>query len=192
MSKIQFWSMVVCWLVVPLHVTAQQPPAATEPQAVESQQPATQKLDMGDQLIEAIKKTEGCLGVDSCRWQSGKQSIVAWFENKEAVVNWYYNDVHQTMVGGQTAADVQGKKPLEFVTDEDQPIMVVATLTPSRKPELPGVYLPIKQISIELFSPLPGGAHINGRLSPDTFEVPHMRGYSPEPAKITDSSDDNK
>ena len=71
---------------------------------------------------------------------------------------------------------------MEHVDDEAQPVMVIATLTPSDKPELPGMKIPISQISIELFAALPGGAQISGRVSPETFRVPHMRGSTAESA----------
>ena len=66
-------------------------------------------------------------------------------------------------------------EPLAHVPDDQGPIMVIATITPSDTPEIEGFPVPISQISIELFAPLPGGAHVNGRLAPEAFEVEHMR-----------------
>jgi hypothetical protein len=42
--------------------------------------------------------------------------------------------------------------------------------------------MPIKQISIELFTPVAGGAAVNGRFSPEAFPVEHLRRITVEPA----------
>jgi len=158
-----------------------QPPAA--PPAKSVQQPAKQqtdqrqKPDMGNILIGGLKKVDGCLQVKTCRWEDGKQSIVAWFENKEAAENWYYSATHQAMMGGKVDDSLEKREPMQHIENVDQPMMVIATLTPAAKPELPGFKIPISQISIELFAALPGGAYVGGRVSPETFKVPHMRNY---------------
>ena len=128
--------------------------------------------DMGRMLINGLRASPGCLGVDAGSMNSGKQTIIAWFENKKAVTAWYYHPVHRGFmqaVGG----NADDSKPLQHVENENTPIMVIASITPEAKPG-PGKP-PFSQISIELYAPLPGGAHVNGRLAPETFEVPHMR-----------------
>lgn len=141
--------------------------------------PAGASPDMGRQLIEGLKATPGCLGVDAGQMMSGKNTIFAWFENKAAVKRWYYSDVHQSMIQG--LSDGTDRRPMEHVKDEKTPILVTATITFSDKPHFKEVELPVSLIAIELYAPLPGGAYLGGRLAPDTFEVPHMRGYTPEP-----------
>ena len=139
--------------------------------------------DMGAILVRGLKKTEGCLGVETCEWQSGKQSIVAWFENKAAATRWYQSSTHQAMMKGNMEGFGGGGEPMQHIKDEETPIMVLASLTFASKPELDGVKLPISQISIELFAPLPGGAFVGGRVSPKGFKVPHMKGYTPDSNK---------
>ncbi|MEM7227650.1 MAG: hypothetical protein AAF432_02440 [Planctomycetota bacterium] len=133
--------------------------------------------DMTAMLVNGLKATPGCLGVDLGGFESGRQSIFAWFENKAACKAWYYSRPHQAMMNMVTG-DEELDPPLAHVED-DGPIMVIATITPSNQPEIDGFPMPISQISIELFRPLPGGAHVNGRLSPAELEVPHMRDYTP-------------
>lgn len=133
--------------------------------------------DIGMMLINGLRETEGCLGVDAGDMMSGKNVIIAWFENKAAVEKWYYSRTHLGALKRFIKTDVD-HEPLEFVTDENAPIMVIASLTPSTREELAQVAMPISQISIELFAPLPGGAHLNGRLSPETFKVAHMHDLS--------------
>ncbi|MFK7959924.1 MAG: hypothetical protein AB8G96_05295 [Phycisphaerales bacterium] len=159
--------------------TAAEPATATAPAAsvapiasTELAQPAG--ADMGRMLIEGLRATPGCLGADAAETMSGRNSIFGWFENREAAMNWYRNPVHRRMM---QMAGGGSPEPMKYVP-EDVPIMVIATITPSEAPEIEGMPLPIKQISIELFTPLPGGAHINGRLSPKAFKVKHMKDYA--------------
>lgn len=134
--------------------------------------------DMGQRLIEGLKSTPGCLGVDAGQFMSGKNAIIAWFENKEAVKRWYYSDAHMGMMGGLGVdPSTMDHAPLAHITDENTPIMVIAAITFTDKPAIEGVPMPISQISIELFAPLPGGASINGRLAPDSFKVEHHHFY---------------
>ena len=37
------------------------------------------------------------------------------------------------------------------------------------------------EADVSASTPQPGGAHINGRLAPESFKVPHMKAYSPPP-----------
>ena len=150
---------------------------ATAQRTAAPESTARQRPDMGQLLMKGLKEVDGCLAVKSCDWNDGKSSIVAWFENKAAAVDWYYSDVHQGMIGNKTDGSRQDDEPMKYIVDEDQPIMVIATITPSDEPRLSGIDIPISQISIELFAPLPGGAHVGGRVSPASLEVPHMRDY---------------
>ena len=143
--------------------------------------PPAQQEDMGAILVKGLRAVDGCLQVKTCEWDDGKQSIVAWFENKKAATAWFHSPTHQAMIGGKTDGSIDNMEPMQYLEDENQPIMVIASLTPAAKPELAGMNIPISQISVELFAPLPGGALIGGRVSPPTFHVPHMRDYTPSP-----------
>jgi len=137
--------------------------------------------DMGQRLIEGLRTTPGCLGVDAGQFMSGKNAIVAWFENKESVKRWYYSDTHMSMLGGVGADPATMEHaPLAHVEDENTPIMVIASITFEDRPMLKDVPMPISHIAIELYAPLPGGASINGRLAPDAFKVEHHKVYEEE------------
>lgn len=131
-----------------------------------------QPQDLGTMLAEGLRATPGCLAADVAQWDSGKRSVVGWFEDKDAVIAWYDSQMHRHLM--QPMGGPQGE-PLAHVPDDQGPIMVIATITPSDRPIIEGFPAPIGQISIEMFAPLPGGAYINGRLAPDGFEVEHMR-----------------
>ena len=172
--KTRIWASVIAGLAagaVTLGMTGWTQP--DQPDA----QPAGQ--DMGRALIEGLRATEGCLGVDAAQTQSGRNTIIAWFENKAAVKRWYYSDVHQSMITGLTRPDEFETEPLRHVDDDETPIMVIATITFAERPHFESISLPISQISIELYAPLPGGAFLGRRLAPDSFKVPHMRDYTP-------------
>lgn len=147
--------------------------------SVGSDQPAGDPgAGLGQMLIQGLKDTPGCLGADAGQMQSGKNCIVAWFEDKEAVKRWYASPAHQGILRRVVTQDVQ-HEALEHVPDGTGPIMVIASITFSNAPKFEAIRMPISQIAIELFSPLPGGAHLGGRLSPEGFKVAHMRDYTP-------------
>lgn len=133
-------------------------------------------------LVQGLKDTPGCLGVEAGRMASGKQSIFAWFEDKEAVNRWYYSEMHQGVMrsaapGLEMPPD---HKPMAKVDDDEGPILVIATLTMTDRPHFRSMpNLPISQISIELYKPLPGGAFLGGRLAPDKVKVENMRDFTP-------------
>jgi hypothetical protein len=122
-------------------------------------------------LSEALKKTPGCLGVEGARTMSGKQVIFAWFENKKAVLNWYGSPLHQDLM---KSLGPPSHPPLHAVKDEKTPIMVIASLTMDNRPHVDNARLPVKQISIEMYAPLPGGAALNGKFAPDSLKVKEM------------------
>ncbi|GJM19285.1 MAG: hypothetical protein DHS20C14_14980 [Phycisphaeraceae bacterium] len=156
-----------------------------EPPASQDAPPAAGGVqDMGQMLIDGLEATEGCLGVETPQFPDGRQSIMAWFENKAAVERWYYSPSHQFMMGAVGAGKT---KPLSFVTDEKAPVMVIATIDFTGPPALPGP-IPFSAISIELYTPLPGGAYIGKRLAPEKLEVPHMRNLEPAPAKTPEEA----
>jgi hypothetical protein len=132
-------------------------------------------------LVGALKKTPGVLGVDAAKTMSGKNVIFAWFENKKAVLEWYNSPVHQgamKMFGGQGAA----RKPLEMVKDDSGPLLVIASITMSDKPKFKESSLPISQIAIELYQPVPGGAALGGRFAPESVKVKNLVDYTPAEA----------
>ncbi len=135
--------------------------------------PARSGGDMAQTLIDALRATEGCLGADAAQFRSGKLAIVAWFENAEAARRWYRSETHARFLA-MAGAPPADREPLSHVEDPDAPVMVVAALTFGGRPIRPGG-MPMSQISIELYTPLPGGASVNGRLAPDGFDIPHFR-----------------
>ncbi len=51
-------------------------------------------LDL-EQLVEAVKQTPGCIGVELARTPCGKMAVFAWFENKQGLLNWYHGAAHE-------------------------------------------------------------------------------------------------
>jgi heme-degrading monooxygenase HmoA len=123
------------------------------------------------QMPETIKKTPGCLGVEMARTFSGKMVIFAWFENKKAVLNWYNSQMHQELM---KVAGPPSHPPLHAIKDPRAPVMVIASLTLDNRGSAAGASLPVKQIAIELYTPLPGGAAFNGRFAPESLKVKEM------------------
>jgi hypothetical protein len=124
-------------------------------------------------LVGALKATPGCIGVETARTSSGKQVIFAWFENKKAVLTWYYSDTHMS-VKNQFAPG-SSHTPLADVPDDGQPVLAIASLTLTGPPTGDVAALPISQIAIELYRPLPGGLAAGGRFAPEALNVPGMQ-----------------
>lgn len=131
--------------------------------------------DLGAMLVNSLRSIEGCLGAEAAQFQNGKIAIVGWFENKAAAERWYNHPMHRRFMGMLPQdANAEPREPMQHIEDPDQPIMVIAAITfDPQNPRIPGP-MPLSQISIELYAPLPGGAMINGRLAPEGFKVEHM------------------
>lgn len=125
-------------------------------------------------LIDALKNTPGCLGVEAARTASGKQVLFAWFENKKAVLNWFYSDTHQALMRTFAPGASSGRRPLSDIADDSGPILAIASLTYADTSQVDGVQLPVSQIAIELYAPLPGGLAAGGRFAPGAVKVPGL------------------
>lgn len=137
-------------------------------------------------LVGGLKDVEGCIGVETAQTSSGKNVIFAWFKDKKAVERWYYSEVHQQVMdlfGGGASPDA-GRKPMSHIADDAGPIMIITSITMSDKPVFPGLGLPISQIAIEIYQPLPGGVFISERFAPAGVKVKHLRDYTPPQAPV--------
>jgi quinol monooxygenase YgiN len=138
---------------------------------------------MGAMLVEGIRMSPGCLGVETAQTSSGKNLIFAWFEDKKAAMAWYESPMHKRMMEmvmpGRERPE--GYEPMKHIGDDAGPILTIASLKPSDRP-LPGMRMPISEISIEMYSPLPGGLRINGGFTPSAVPVEHRQEATIAPA----------
>ncbi len=125
-------------------------------------------------LSSAVKASPGCLGVKSVQAEGGQFAIFSWFENKEALLKWYYGDVHQGLIS-RFFPNAPSIEPLKDIPDNSGPIMVIASVTFNDPKSPDSGKGPFKQISIELYQPLPGGLAIGGRFAPAELKVPGMK-----------------
>jgi hypothetical protein len=128
----------------------------------------------GPDIVAALKATPGVLGVEAARTQAGKQALFVWFENKQAAVRWFYSDAHQELMRRFTPGASTGRKPLADVPDNTGPILAIASLTYADQPQVAGVQMPVSQIAVELYAPLPGGIAVGGRFAPSSVKVPGL------------------
>ena len=127
-------------------------------------------------LVGALKSTPGCVGVENVRTASGKMVIFAWFEDKKAALNWYYSDTHQAVMKQFFPQSQASKRtPLKDVPDDGEPVLAIASLTMAEKAPGDITTLPVSQIAIELYRPLPGGLALGGRFAPSAIKVPGLR-----------------
>jgi len=170
--------LVLVALVTAPSLLAQQPGAAPQPPAAAAQAPP----GLPD-LVGALKATPGCVGVESARTASGKQVIFAWFENKKAALAWYYSETHRNAVR-MLAPEAPPRTPMADVPDDDNPVLAIASLTPSATPPTGQMPFGVSQIAIELYRPLPGGIAAGGRFAPAALKVPGLLDI-PLPAAST-------
>ena len=122
-------------------------------------------------LIGMLKAASGVLGVEAAQTMSGKQVIFAWFENKKAALHWYYSEGHQNLIKTLASGGIPNRTPMADVPDDGNPILAVASITLSKEAQVSTVKLPVSQIAIELYAPLPGGLAVNGRFAPSSVKV---------------------
>jgi len=132
-------------------------------------------------LVGALKATPGVLGVDAAQTQSGKQVIFAWFENKAAVMTWYNSELHRGLMSSLGGGPPRAEAPLSGIKDETIPVLAVASVT--LDPATPADFRKARQISIELYTPLPGGISVGGRFAPSTLKVPGLMDLARIPTK---------
>jgi hypothetical protein len=143
------------------------------PSMAAGQAPAAQAPGGGfPDLVGALKATPGVLGVEAARTASGKQVIFAWFENKKAVLAWYYSDTHRSLQK-MLAPGSPARTPMADVPDDGSPVLAIASLTLTGAPSAANP-IPVSQIAIELYKPLPGGLAAGGRFSPSALKIPGL------------------
>ncbi len=151
--------LALCWLAVPHSAAGQQPPEGFP------------------DLVGGLEGIPGVLGVETAITSSNKQVIFAWFEDRAAALRWYNSAMHR---GTQNRffPDRPPHEPLAHIAESSGPIMAIASITWAETGQVEGTDLPISQIAIELYAPLPGGVQVGGRFAPSTVMVDHMLDYT--------------
>ena len=169
-SAVMFVAMMLVIGLLSTHTVGQQPP----------RKEAQGKGFPG--LIEDLKASPGCLGVETGKLDSGKHVVFAWFENKEALLKWYHSATHRALMK-DFFPNQKFRKPLEGIPDDSGPIMAVASITFADKPQFKETPLPISQIAIELYAPMKGGVALGGTFAPAKMKVPGLNDYSAKEKK---------
>lgn len=183
-GRVAGWSL--CLGLVARGGLADEPPrpAASGPGEVSKSQQERQRDGMPD-LVAGLKDVEGCLGVETAQTSSGKQVIFAWFENRAAAMRWYRSPMHRGIMRSMTDAAAAPRVPMADVPD-GVPILAIASITLADASRFEGVRMPISQIAIELYTPLPGGLFLGGTFAPKSLKVPGLVGeatVAEEPSK---------
>jgi len=142
--------------------------------AAPAQTTKTQTVRDFPDLVGGLRATPGCLGVKTSAFENGKQvAIFAWFENKAALNRWYASSMHQDAMR-KFFPKIQGNDVAAAgFKDDKAPILVVATVTPSDKP-MEGQSLAVSQISVEMYTPVPGGLALGSSWAPESLNVPGL------------------
>lgn len=132
-----------------------------------------------DRVASDIAKSPGCQGVRKLETSDGVKIYFSWFKNKEAALTWYNHRFHLSAMAlvAQSFPGQTIHKPLRHVKDTDAPILVVTTMKhKDRAKTKPGEF-PFVQLSMELYTPLPGGMTLGGRFAPTAVEIPKTMVY---------------
>lgn len=132
---------------------------------------------LGEMISAGLAESPGCLGVDGGTLNSGKSVVIAWFENKKALETWFHSDAHTRMMNAFSTFGDETHGQAFMALPDDKPIMVVTSFVFTDSTPAKGMNLPISEMSIEMYAPLPGGAYINGRFSPRDFPMPSMTSW---------------
>jgi hypothetical protein len=105
------------------------------------------------QIFEALRAIPGCQGVELAHSESGRHSILAWFEDKEALANWYFSDFHKNLQRTYFPAETPGPF-LSGVAYRGGPIVAVASFGLDEDMDPAAPMLSLRDITVDLFSPL--------------------------------------
>jgi hypothetical protein len=126
-------------------------------------------------VVDALKATPGCLGVETGQTSSGRGVIFAWFENKKALVGWYHSDAHQRAMKTLFPDQTFDREPLPDLAEDSGPILAIVSAKFADTPRSGGTSPSISSIGIELYGPLPGGIAVGGRFAPAAVKVRGLR-----------------
>jgi quinol monooxygenase YgiN len=162
--------------------------ALAQPAGTPPAQRAPEFHRFGQTIVEALQASPGCLGVETAQTASGKNVIFAWFEDKQAALAWHNSDAHQRMMDRFFPERPQERTPMEHIADDAGPILTIASLKPAEQ-LLPGTRMPVSEIAIEMYAPLPGGIRINGGFTPAAIPVPHRVETTIDPGEPRGGAD---
>lgn len=148
---------------------AQDPPAS-RPAGDSGTAAGKVSRNFGINLLEGLKATPGCLGVESANTSSGKNVIFAWFKDKKAVLAWYNSEMHNR-AKAHFFPDADPKYvPLAGVPDDSGPLLLIASM---KLPKGGGDGTPqLPEFSIDTLTPVTAGT----TTSPDGgFTPPEFR-----------------
>jgi hypothetical protein len=127
-------------------------------------------------VVDALRTTPGCLGVETGQTSGGKQVIFAWFEDKKSLVGWYHSGVHQRAMKTVFPNLTFDRQPLPDLSEDSGPILAIVSVKfdaaapgPDARPRR------MSSIGIELYGPLPGGVAVGGRFAPAAIKVRGLR-----------------
>lgn len=116
--------------------------------------------DWAAATVRPLRASPGCMGVELSQTQNGKRAVFATFKDRDAVIAWYRNAAHQDLVAKVSFYRDHVHTPAAGVAEDAGPILVIATMTPVAPGD--GVPAGTVLLSVELFSPLPGGVRFGG------------------------------
>ena len=128
-------------------------------------------------VVDALKTTPGCLGVETGQMSNGKLVIFAWFEDKKALVDWYHSDAHQRAMKTVYPDQTFDRQPLPDLPEGSGPILTIVSVKFAPASGTDARARRMASIGIELYGPLPGGIAVGERFAPVALKIPGLREF---------------
>jgi heme-degrading monooxygenase HmoA len=128
-------------------------------------------------VVNALRATPGCLGVETAQTSSGKRVIFAWFEGKRALVDWFHSEAHQRAMRTVFPNVTFDRQPLQELAEDSGPILTIVSVKFGEPAAAGAPSGPMTTIGIELYGPLPGGVAVGGRFAPEAIKVKGLREF---------------
>ena len=130
-------------------------------------------------VVDALRASPDCLGVETGQTANGRQVIFAWFDGKTSLVDWYRSDAHQRAMKAVFPRQTFDRQPLPDLAEDSGPILTIVSV---KFAESHDGARRISSIGIELYGPLPGGIAVGGRFAPPALQVRGLREITIESA----------
>ena len=127
-----------------------------------------------------IKSAPGCLGIETGQAQSQKLVIFAWFKDRASARAWYAGGA-PAMIRGMAKLPQSNAVPLKTVKDGVPVLIALSFGAPPETKKPTSGDAPFGSVSIEFYTPAPGGFALVNRFAPDSVRVPGL-AYQKAPA----------
>jgi hypothetical protein len=116
-------------------------------------------------IVDALRSIPGCRAVELAHTESGRHTILAWFEDWQGLLRWYRSDFHRRLQATYFPDYTPGE-PLADVATPDGPLVAAASLTLDPAMDPAAEMLRIDDLTVEVYTPLSADSLLGANLGP--------------------------